>query len=189
MPENPLDIQHGGTHYKDLAIQPAEYCQRNNLPFCESSAIKYITRHASKNGIEDIKKAIHFLQMLLDFTYQTKCEVTYPETNKPKPLCNYCENIAAHFPYDCLELCDYCHEEYKNGVTLTRENLSPKTSKSNIDNAECSKTDYLVTKCKLCLREDIRLYRLGDEILCYICCKKTKSKTAKVPYESTKPTI
>lgn len=66
--------QVGGSHYKNLAIQPSEYCQRNRLNFCESSVVKYVTRHRAKNGRQDIEKAIHFLQILL--------EIDYPETNQ-----------------------------------------------------------------------------------------------------------
>lgn len=68
----PLAQQVGGSHYKALAIQPVEYCQRNHLGFCESSVIKYVTRHKEKHGAEDIKKAIHFLQMLLQIEYPTE---------------------------------------------------------------------------------------------------------------------
>lgn len=64
-----LATQIGGGHYKNLAIQPVEYCQRNALPFCESSVIKYVTRHRSKNGRQDIEKAIHFLNLLLELEY------------------------------------------------------------------------------------------------------------------------
>lgn len=64
-----LDVQVGGGHYKDLAIQPVEYIQRNKLGFCEGSVVKYVTRHGSKGGAEDIKKAIHFLQLLLEIDY------------------------------------------------------------------------------------------------------------------------
>tara|TARA_X000001388_G_scaffold66433_1_gene53240 strand:+ start:299 stop:670 length:372 start_codon:yes stop_codon:yes gene_type:complete len=60
--------QIGGDHYKKLAIQPAEYCFRNNLNNLESEAISYITRSRFKNGSEDIKKAIHTLEMLLEYT-------------------------------------------------------------------------------------------------------------------------
>tara|TARA_R100001163_G_C5065428_1_gene203379 strand:+ start:1589 stop:1960 length:372 start_codon:yes stop_codon:yes gene_type:complete len=60
--------QVGGDHYKKLAIQPAEYCFRNNLNNLESEAISYITRSRFKNGSEDIKKAIHTLEMLLEYT-------------------------------------------------------------------------------------------------------------------------
>ena len=61
--------QVAGTHYKGLAIQPAEYCQRNRLPYCESSVIRYVTRHRAKNGRQDIEKAIHCLQLLLEMEY------------------------------------------------------------------------------------------------------------------------
>jgi hypothetical protein len=65
-----LDKQVGGSHYKDLAIQPVEFCQRNRLNFCESEAIKYITRHRFKNGRQDIEKAIHCLELLLQIDYE-----------------------------------------------------------------------------------------------------------------------
>jgi len=62
--------QVGGDHYKKLAIQPAEYCQRNQLNFCESCVVKYVTRHRVKNGREDIEKAIHFLKLLIEIEYE-----------------------------------------------------------------------------------------------------------------------
>ncbi len=61
--------QIGGEHYRSLSIQPAEYCQRNRLGFCESCVVKYVTRHRAKNGRQDIEKAIHFLQLLLEIEY------------------------------------------------------------------------------------------------------------------------
>lgn len=64
-----FDKQEGGNHYKDLPIGPVEYCQKNKLGFCESSVIKYVTRHKNKNGKQDILKAIHFLEMLLELEY------------------------------------------------------------------------------------------------------------------------
>lgn len=68
--ENALRKQAGGSHYKGLEIQPAEYCQRNGLNYCESNVIKYVTRHRSKNGIEDIEKAIHCLEILKELEYK-----------------------------------------------------------------------------------------------------------------------
>ena len=65
----PLTTQVGGNHYKKLAIQPIEYCQKNELNYCESNVIKYVTRHKFKNGKEDIKKAIHNLELLLELDY------------------------------------------------------------------------------------------------------------------------
>lgn len=67
--ESSLDKQIGGTHYKDVKIQPVEYIHANNLGFIEGCVVKYVTRHSSKNGKEDLKKAIHFLEMLIDLEY------------------------------------------------------------------------------------------------------------------------
>ncbi len=64
-----MDRQVGGNHYKNLVIQPIEYCQRNQLNYCESNVVKYVTRHKFKNGAEDIRKAIHNLELLLQMEY------------------------------------------------------------------------------------------------------------------------
>lgn len=58
------DKQVGGTHYKQ-GIQPFEYIRANDLDFFEGNCIKYVTRHRKKNGAEDIKKAIHYLEEIL----------------------------------------------------------------------------------------------------------------------------
>lgn len=63
------DKQVGGDHYKKMVIQPYEYCERNKLSFLESTAIKYISRHRSKNGKEDLLKAIHALELLIEEVY------------------------------------------------------------------------------------------------------------------------
>lgn len=75
---NATQKQVGGSHYKDLPIQPAVYCQKNRLGFCESSIVKYVTRHRSKDGRKDIEKAIHFLELLL--------ELEYPELPEPSHM-------------------------------------------------------------------------------------------------------
>jgi hypothetical protein len=61
-----LEAQVGGDHYKDLAIQPIEYILANNIPFTEGNVIKYVTRWRSKNGITDLKKARHMLDLLIE---------------------------------------------------------------------------------------------------------------------------
>lgn len=61
--------QVGGSHYKDMKIQPIEFIYQNKIPFIEGNAIKYICRHRSKNGKEDILKAIHYLNLLLEKEY------------------------------------------------------------------------------------------------------------------------
>jgi len=66
-----LDKQESGTHYKDKTIQPIVYILANNLGFCEGNVIKYVTRHKSKAGAADIKKAIHYLELLLELEYKS----------------------------------------------------------------------------------------------------------------------
>lgn len=60
------DIQVGGNHYKDLKIQPIEYIQANDLSYCEANVVKYVTRWRSKNGIEDLRKAKHYIDLLIE---------------------------------------------------------------------------------------------------------------------------
>ena len=61
--------QVNGRHYADLAIQPSEFIHRNRLGWCEGNAVKYICRHGSKHGRQDIEKAIHYLELLLEWEY------------------------------------------------------------------------------------------------------------------------
>lgn len=63
-----LKKQEGGSHYK-LPIQPVEYITKNGLSFIEGNVVKYITRHRDKNGAEDIRKAIHYCELLLKLEY------------------------------------------------------------------------------------------------------------------------
>lgn len=67
-----LSIQEGGSHYKDFPIQPVEYITQNSIPYLEGNVIKYVSRHSKKNGLEDIKKAIHYLQLIAELQYGTK---------------------------------------------------------------------------------------------------------------------
>jgi len=68
----PLDKQIGGDHYRVLAVQPIEYITKNKLDWCEGNIVKYITRHAVKGGEEDIKKVIHYAELLLQLKYGGK---------------------------------------------------------------------------------------------------------------------
>ena len=61
-----LDKQIGGSHYKDLNIQPIEYILSNNIGYVEGNVIKYVSRWQSKNGIQDLKKARHYLDLLIE---------------------------------------------------------------------------------------------------------------------------
>lgn len=74
MPAEPaaLAVQEGGTHYKDMAIQPIEFIHANNLDFFQGNIVKYASRHKLKNGAEDLRKVIHYAQLALQLQYPTK---------------------------------------------------------------------------------------------------------------------
>jgi len=64
-----LDSQIGGNHYK-LPMQPVEFIYKNQLDYLRGNVIKYVTR--KKNGAEDIRKAIHYCELLLELEYANK---------------------------------------------------------------------------------------------------------------------
>ena len=61
--------QVGGNHYASMKIQPTAFIYLNDIPFLEGNVIKYVVRHRHKNGRQDIEKAIHYLQLLLELEY------------------------------------------------------------------------------------------------------------------------
>ena len=61
-----LKTQVGGGHYKNMAIQPIEFIHANGIPFAEGSIIKYVSRWRAKNGIADLEKARHFIDLLIE---------------------------------------------------------------------------------------------------------------------------
>ena len=65
------DKQVGGSHYKKMRIQPSKFVIENELLFPEGSVIKYICRHRFKNGKEDLEKAAHFIEMIIERDYPT----------------------------------------------------------------------------------------------------------------------
>lgn len=66
-PKSAMDIQIGGNHYKKMKIQPMEYSMANNLDAMQHTIIKYVSRFRDKNGIEDLEKAKHTIDMLIDW--------------------------------------------------------------------------------------------------------------------------
>ncbi|MDE2100443.1 MAG: DUF3310 domain-containing protein [Patescibacteria group bacterium] len=67
-----LGKQVGGDHYKKHPIQPIEYIHANNIPFIEGCVIKHVTRWRDKGGIEDLKKSIHYLELLIQLESKKK---------------------------------------------------------------------------------------------------------------------
>ena len=67
--ETPLNSQIGGSHYNKYNVQPVEYAMANNLNYCQANAVKYVTRYRDKNGLEDLRKAIHNIEILIELEY------------------------------------------------------------------------------------------------------------------------
>jgi hypothetical protein len=60
--------QVGGSHYKNYKIQPVEFIIKNNIGFVEGNIIKYVLRFKEKGGAEDLQKAKHYIELLIDST-------------------------------------------------------------------------------------------------------------------------
>jgi hypothetical protein len=63
---SPLDVQVDGNHYKQMKIQPVEYIHANGIPYLEGNVIKYISRWRNKNGVADLEKAKHYIELLIE---------------------------------------------------------------------------------------------------------------------------
>ena len=61
-----LEVQVGGDHYKAMAIQPVEFIHANSIPYFEGNVIKYVCRWRAKNGVDDLEKAKHYLELLIE---------------------------------------------------------------------------------------------------------------------------
>ena len=68
------DKQIGGKHYQNFVIQPSKFVVENRLLFPEGCAIKYICRHSFKGKKEDLLKAIHFIEMMIERDYPSPAE-------------------------------------------------------------------------------------------------------------------
>lgn len=73
--------QVAGSHYINFKIQPSKFINDNKILFAEGNAIKYICRHSYKGKKEDIMKAIHYLEMIIERDYK---EIETPKENKPE---------------------------------------------------------------------------------------------------------
>jgi hypothetical protein len=60
------DVQVAGTHYKSKAIQPWDYIVANNLGYLEGNIVKYVSRWRDKGGLDDLRKARHYLDKLIE---------------------------------------------------------------------------------------------------------------------------
>lgn len=65
--------QVGGDHYAKQPIQPIEYIYANQMPFIEGCVVKYVTRWKDKGGVEDLRKAAHYLEILIELETSSQC--------------------------------------------------------------------------------------------------------------------
>jgi hypothetical protein len=61
-----FDKQINGNHYKLMMIQPLEYALANDMGICEHAVVKYISRWKTKGGVEDLRNAIHYIEILIE---------------------------------------------------------------------------------------------------------------------------
>jgi len=138
------DTQVGGNHYQDMAIQPIDYIVQNELGYLEGNVIKYVSRHKAKAGRQDIEKAIHYCQMILEMEYgdagsceevPTKahrddsdllaCITTHKTTPDEPYLCVRCGETGNRDKrwarVDGVNMCESCHEKYKANQAQCRE--------------------------------------------------------------------
>jgi hypothetical protein len=88
MKYNPLEKQEGGNHYKDMAIQVVEYCHKNGIGYMEGNVIKYVSRWRKKGGMEDLRKARHYIELLMQMeneAIQTSTRASRPSTEEVAP--------------------------------------------------------------------------------------------------------
>lgn len=74
--------QVGGTHYSKYNIQPIDFIMENDIPFAEANVIKYIVRHKDKNKQQDVIKALHYIEIILNNRYDMTLEDAIAEMNK-----------------------------------------------------------------------------------------------------------
>lgn len=63
------DVQIGGQHYRRMKLQPIDFIMANSLGFCVGNCIKYLCRYKYKNGKEDLLKARHYIDLLIESEY------------------------------------------------------------------------------------------------------------------------
>jgi len=77
-----------------MAIQPVEFCQKNNMNYCESNIIKYVCRHKAKAGKLDLEKVIHYAELLIEMEYpeETACACNWVSGD----MCDICREYREH---------------------------------------------------------------------------------------------
>lgn len=93
------DTQVGGDHYRDMPIQPAEFIHKNGLGFIAGCVVKYVCRYQSKNGRQDLEKARHYLDLLIEMEYPEPASGnTHMEFVR---VCTHCGGLADEDDHIC----------------------------------------------------------------------------------------
>lgn len=137
MNDTALSQQVGGSHYKDMAIQPVEFIEKNNLGFCAGNVIKYICRYKNKNGIEDLKKARHYIDILIDL----ESEHVYEDESQCLSVPQASNDVIESSPVE-NNLTDG-KEDFKNSVKVENAISSINFMSSTVDNilGSCANPD------------------------------------------------
>lgn len=85
MSESPSKTQVGGGHYKDMVIQPFHFAMANNFNAFQFAVVKYASRYLNKNGVQDLKKIMHFCELEIERLESLK-EGEAEETKNRKEL-------------------------------------------------------------------------------------------------------
>lgn len=119
-----LETQVGGSHYKDMAMQPVEFAVKAKLNFIQGSIVKYISRYKNKNGKQDIEKAAHFAKLAIDldeqeheFMFSLGLAYSYCKVNKLSQA--QTNIIVSAVKEDYHNVVRYCNQLLKQEYPLT----------------------------------------------------------------------
>ena len=121
---NSLEKQIGGNHYKRFKIQPIEFIALNNFNFLEGNVVKYICRYRFKDGLKDLEKAKHYIEMLIELrdyfgrelshlVFNLENKILYLEGRIIKRIWRYSRSKDIKELEIALECIDKLIEEYK----------------------------------------------------------------------------
>ena len=142
------DTQVGGDHYKDMTIQPSEFINKNKMQFAEGNAIKYICRHQKKGGKQDLEKAKHYIDMIIERDYgdDTYRSQTF-EVSLPNDLSISYGDVETkwenNMTYEKLQekvskLLDDTEEKMSNLIEEYNESVEDKEDENEVDTVDLS---------------------------------------------------
>ena len=142
------DTQVGGDHYKDMKIQPSEFINKNKMQFAEGNAIKYICRHQKKGGKQDLEKAKHYIDMIIERDYGDDAYRSQTfEVSLPNDLSISYGDVETkwenNMTYEELQekvskLLDDTEEKMSNFIEEYNESIEDKEDENEVDTVDLS---------------------------------------------------